>query len=127
MATEQTVCSKTFCTVECEKLQFGCEAQEQCLQADYIQNIHFTLSAWGCFADQLSSTCCCITIDGVSSQPKCQVRLNFCLNSKPAGILSRVVVVIGHSWERRDLNEGQIRALDTSNPELWKNNALFSC
>lgn len=39
---------------------------------------------------------------------------------------SRVTVVISPQ-EMKDFNGGWIRAVDASDPELWKNTALFSC
>lgn len=57
----------------------------------------------------------------------CQVCLIQILNSTQSRMPSRVVVVISHPQERRDFSRGWIRAVDTSDPELWKNKALFSC
>lgn len=49
------------------------------------------------------------------------------LSATPTRMPSRVAVVISHPQERRGSNGGRIRALDASDPELWKNKALFSC
>lgn len=64
---------KTFCTAECEKQQRGREAQTLFIQTDYIQNNDCSLSAWGAFAHQLSSTHC-IYIGGVVSTPQLLVK-----------------------------------------------------
>lgn len=54
----------------------------------------------------------------------CLLRL---LKSAQTAMLSGDAVVISHPQERRDFNGGWIRAADASDPELWKNKALFSC
>lgn len=86
MAAEQTVCSDTWW-----KLQFGCEVQ--CTQADYTA--YSTLI----IISQLSLLVVVFTLMICYHSYSSSVKYgsSSCLNVKPAGIPSRVVVVISHS------------------------------
>lgn len=49
------------------------------------------------------------------------------LNSTLIRVPATAKVAISHSLEKKDLNRAGIRVVDTSDPDLWKNKALFSC
>lgn len=114
---KQIMCTNTFCT-ECVKMQRGRDVEWT--RADCIQNIYYTYQHDVFFPLVAFQTRRLL-------QPKCHICFIRILNSILIRMPFKVGLVFSHPQDEKGFNWGRIRAAVTSNPELWKNKAMFFC